>query len=145
MLILAQKGANMNKLILNFLLLSLSISCGSGLKLKPLSNLEGNVTPDGVKISQVRKAILRGGASKGWMVKKTKKKNEYMATISVRKHRVDVLIPYSRKSFSINYKDSENMNYNDKKKLIHRNYFRWVVNLRKEITKELLLISANAK
>ena len=145
MLILAQKGANMNKLILNILLLSLAISCGSGLKLKPITNFEGNVIPDDIKISQVRKAILRGGATKGWIVKKAKSKNEYTATINVRKHRVDVSIPYSKDSFSINYKDSENMNYNEEKKLIHRNYFRWVVNLRKEINKELLLISANAK
>ena len=54
--------------------------------------------------------------------------NEIEARIIVRgKHTVVVSIPYDTQHFSINYKDSINMNYNEGK--IHPNYNKWVADL----------------
>lgn len=56
----------------------------------------------------------------------------------VRDHRADITIAYDADSYSIRYRDSQNMDYNNGK--IHRNYNRWVANLNYDIQRALAAI-----
>jgi hypothetical protein len=58
------------------------------------------------------------------------------ATISVRTHRADITVSYTATSYSIVYRDSENLDYKDG--AIHPNYNRWIGNLDFDIQRALL-------
>jgi len=59
-----------------------------------------------------------------------------IGTLNVRKHTAVVEIPYSAKSYSINYKSSENLDAADGQ--IHNNYNGWIKNLAKGIDAQLI-------
>ena len=67
-------------------------------------NASGKVTSNDVK-----KAILAAGAGLGWQMKETKP-GHIVGTLFLRKHMAAVDIPYSNNSYSINYKDSSELN-----------------------------------
>ena len=56
-----------------------------------------------------------------------------VATLTLRDHLAVVEIPYSATSFSIRYKDSQNLRYNADDRSIHSNYNGWVQNLNNAI------------
>lgn len=89
---------------------------------KPLSN------------EDVKKAIMRAGATLGWKME-AEKPGRVMATLNIRTHTAVVEIPYSPKSYSINYKSSVNLN--EAEGQIHNNYNGWVKNLAKGIDAQL--------
>ena len=86
--------------------------------------------------ADVKKAIIAGCQEKGW-VPVEKGYNEIDASLAVRQHNVTVKIAYGKSGYSIEYKDSANMNYNDKKNLIHSKYNQWVANLNKAIQQNM--------
>lgn len=90
---------------------------------KPLSN------------DEVRKAIMRAGTTLGWKMN-AEAPGRVMATLNVRKHSAVVEIPYSSKSYSINYKSSVNLE-DSGDGTIHNNYNGWVKNLAKGIDAQL--------
>ena len=83
---------------------------------------------------EVRKAIMRAGATLGWQMK-ADAPGKVTATLNVRKHTAVVEIPYSSRSYSINYKSSANLN--EEEGQIHNNYNGWVKNLAKGIDANL--------
>lgn len=84
--------------------------------------------------ADVRRAISRGAAHLGWVVKDAGP-NAIVATLDLRTHHAEVTITYSTRNYSIAYKDSNNLNYDGAH--IHRNYNGWVHNLQNSINVEL--------
>ncbi|WP_372880609.1 hypothetical protein [Psychromonas sp.] len=106
---------------------------------KPVLNVEGIYVPsnmDGTNQSRgtVQKAILTAAAKRGWSPRLVQP-GLIEASISVRTHSATVEIPFSEGAYSINYKKSENLDYNGSS--IHRNYNNWVIKLSRSIQSEL--------
>lgn len=111
-----------------------------GCSSKPVLNIEKANIPsniDGTKRSMenVQKAIIAAAVKRGWSPKIVQP-GLIEASLSVRTHRATVDIPFSESNFNINYKSSENLNYNGTK--IHRNYNNWIIKLSSSIQKELV-------
>lgn len=124
------------KLLLSLLVSALLfVSCSN---VKPLRSLDSNPIPDGLKLTQIEKGIKAGGAARGWVFKKVKGQNELEGTLLVRQHQVVISVPYTKANYSMNYKSSQNMKYNSAKNMIHRNYYRWIQNLKNSIDMQLL-------
>jgi len=85
---------------------------------------------------QLFKAIKIAGLNLGWQVTKVKP-GLAQAQIFLRDHMALVEIPYNKENFSINYKDSKNLNYDPAKGTIHKNYNGWVQNLRNAISLQM--------
>lgn len=85
---------------------------------------------------QLFKAIKIAGLNLGWQVTKVKP-GLAQAQIFLRDHMALVEIPYNKENFSINYKDSKNLNYDPEKGTIHKNYNGWVQNLRNAINLQM--------
>ncbi|MBS0545698.1 MAG: hypothetical protein JSR40_18405 [Proteobacteria bacterium] len=89
---------------------------------------------------QVRQAIVAAAGAKGWTLA-TQADGRLLATLVVRnKHTIVVDIAYAADSFSLNYKDSINMKFEDRVvegKVIHPFYNRWVQELKDAIQLEL--------
>jgi hypothetical protein len=87
---------------------------------------------DGFTLQDMREAIWGGCHDRGWIAT-DRDANTIEASITVRaKHTVVVSIPYTAATYSINYKDSVNMEYrpqSDGTFLINRSYNNWVKNL----------------
>jgi hypothetical protein len=83
------------------------------------------------------KAIKAGMRVRGWTYKKGSKPGQIVGRILVRgKHTLWVTINYDQKSFDIDYKDSDNLNYrvkDDGTRLLHPNALSWMENLRNDI------------
>jgi hypothetical protein len=82
----------------------------------------------------VKKAIMRAGATLGWKMN-SDNPGKVVGTLNIRTHTAVVEIPYSPRSYSINYKSSVNLEASEGK--IHNNYNGWVKNLAKGIDAQL--------
>ncbi len=118
------------KLALPALALSLIVGCRSGL----VYNVDdtaimtyGDSTPS---MQQVERAIVSAATSLGWNVKR-EGEGKILAVLQVRDHRAVTEITYDADSFSINYKDSINLNYDGTN--IHSNYNGWIQRLENAI------------
>jgi hypothetical protein len=88
-------------------------------------------------VGDVRGAILQAGASLGWQMKAVRP-GLIVGTLHVREHMAKIEIPYDRRSYSILYQDSSNLDYDGAN--IHSNYNGWVQNLSKEINARLSVL-----
>lgn len=84
--------------------------------------------------AQVREAIVRAGASLGWVMKDAGP-NKLTGTLHLRSHTAVIDIPYSPQSYSINYVSSQNLNASNG--TIHKNYNGWITNLTRAIEVQL--------
>ncbi|HEX9685237.1 MAG TPA: hypothetical protein VGA25_05235 [Burkholderiales bacterium] len=91
-------------------------------------------TKSNPSLDEVGNAIQRAGVALGWQMKQTKP-GHIAGTLILRKHVAVVDVNYSAKSYSINYKDSTELNYDGSN--IHPNYNGWVQNLDKGIRAQL--------
>ncbi|MBP2700102.1 hypothetical protein [Photobacterium lucens] len=131
----------MKKLFLTTLASLLIVGCTS----KPVMNLNNVYVPTTVTGQQhtaedVQKAILTAAEQRGWSARVIKP-GLILANISVRTHSATVEIPYSSTSYSIDYKDSQNLDYDGTD--IHRNYNNWVVRLSRSIQQQLGVSTQN--
>lgn len=85
-------------------------------------------------MDSVKKAIIAGAATRKWRLQEIGP-GHLEAQIIVRKHVAKVDIVYSETNYSITYKETENLKYNNGK--IHKNYNRWIRNLDLAIQKSL--------
>jgi hypothetical protein len=88
----------------------------------------------GYKVRDVRSAILQAGASLGWQMKDARP-GLIIGTLNVRDHMAQVEISYDRRSYSIVYRDSYNLDYDGVN--IHKNYNGWVQRLSTAINSRL--------
>lgn len=120
-----------------FLALSFALFFCCGTAFAASRNPDTITTPLPVKdVKTLRDAIIKGCDERGWVPSKSAD-NEITAVLDVRGHSVTVRIPYGIKGFEIIYKDSKNMNYNEKKNTIHPKYNQWTGNLNKSIKSSL--------
>ena len=119
-------------LILGFLLLA---ACRTA----PVYNVESAAfgAPDGLTMKQAEAAIIRGGAARGWQMR-TVSPGRLVGTLKIRAHTAIVDIAYDTKTFSITYKDSQNLKYDGTN--IHSNYNGWVTNLANSIQAQVPLV-----
>ena len=77
---------------------------------------------------------IRDRAALGWQMNAVRP-GLIVATLRVREHMAKVEIPYDRHTYSIHYRDSENLDYDGAN--IHSNYNGWIQNLSREINTQL--------
>lgn len=126
------------KLLVLVMLVSLPLAAQA----RQIHNIENEAIPaklDGSKrtITQVRDGIANAARQRGWTVEPGKG-NELIASILVRnRHYAEVSITYTPETYSIKYRDSRELNYNEARNTIHRNYNNWVINLSNTIKSNL--------
>lgn len=81
-----------------------------------------------LSLDDVRKEIVAAGVAAGWQMVASKP-GEIVGTLNVRSHQAVVSIPYTTKHYSILYKDSSNLKYDEKAQTIHENYAGWIQRL----------------
>jgi predicted small lipoprotein YifL len=101
----------------------------------PLYNVQDSPlnAPETATMAQIEKAIVTAGTDLGWEIK-PESVGKATGTLKLRTHVAIVDIAYNTKTFSIQYKDSVNLNYRNG--WIHPNYSGWVQNLEKAIREE---------
>ena len=93
-------------------------------------------------MDEVTQGIKLAGAGLGWRMEKIKP-GLIVATLYLRTHMAKVNISYNTKSYSINYKDSTNLDYqqnssnHDGQDAIHSNYNGWIQNLSNAIQQQV--------
>jgi hypothetical protein len=113
-----------------------------GCRIAPIYNVNGDAiaaNKPNLTMSDVRGAIIQAGAELGWQMKPTAP-GIIVGTLQLRDHVAVVDITYDTKSYSINYKDSSNLQYDAAKGEIHKNYNGWIQNLESRIRAKLLAI-----
>lgn len=115
----------------NLIILSLILFFIAGCTSKPLYRIRNQPIPNKItgelrSLEDVGKAIMDATKRRGW-TPVLKRPGLIEASILRRSHRAVVEISYSQSNYSINYKDSSNLDYNGNK--IHRNYNNWIVKL----------------
>ena len=108
----------------------------AGCRATPVFNIDNapvNVTSKH-SANDIKKVIISSGAALGWQMK-AKKKGHIVGTLYLRKHVAVIDIKYSKKAYSITYKDSTNLGYDGTN--IHKNYNGWVQNLNRQIQARL--------
>lgn len=94
-------------------------------------------------LKDYEKAIVRAGAHRGWDIRPISA-GQLEATNVVRdKHTVVVDVAFDRKTFSIDYKNSKNMDWNSRTKTIHPSYNAWVELLEADIKAEIQRLRAS--
>ena len=105
----------------------------------PIMNVQNapvNISKSNATLEDVSKAIIRAGIGLGWQMT-PQKPGVMQGRLALREHVAVVDIKYNNKSYSIDYKDSTNLNYDGAQQKIHRNYNGWVQNLDKAIQAQL--------
>ena len=97
----------------------------------PVAGVSGQT----MTLTDVERAIRRAGAGLGWSMR-TVNPGLIEGTLVLRTHSATVDIPYSLKSYSIQYKTSTNLQVDGN--VIHQNYNGWIENLDKSIRLQLL-------
>jgi hypothetical protein len=92
------------------------------------------VAPRQLTLGDVGDAIRRAGGGLGWRMR-IEEPGHMVGTLALRSHVAIVDINYDTSSFSINYKDSTNLNYDGTN--IHSNYNGWIQNLEQAILAEI--------
>ncbi|MBO6771601.1 MULTISPECIES: hypothetical protein [unclassified Thalassospira] len=91
-----------------------------------------------LSMEEIEATIIEAASARDWIVQR-EGEGHLKATYAPRSHSAEVAISFDKKNYSIIYVDSTNLNYNGSQ--IHRNYNRWVNNLRQDI---LRAVSARA-
>jgi len=93
-----------------------------------------------LSLDDVRVAITRAGAGLGWIMIE-QAPGEIIGTLRLRTHEAIVDVTYDTSTYNIQYVDSANLNYNESKGTIHKNYNGWVQNLDNAIQRELAALN----
>ncbi|MDR3049971.1 MAG: hypothetical protein LBV16_09120 [Elusimicrobiota bacterium] len=79
-------------------------------------------------VSIVRKALLEACAQRKWEASEIHD-GQIEAVLKSSKYSLTVSIVYNNNGYSISYKDSDGLRYNEQKNVIHSSYIRWLENL----------------
>ena len=104
---------------------------------QPVRNVDNapiNVSGSSYDLSDVTRAIKTAGTVLGWQMQE-KTPGHVVGSLYLRTHVAIVDVTYTLDEFSINYKDSTNLNYDGS--LIHKNYNGWIDNLNNAINVQL--------
>ena len=89
-----------------------------------------------LSLDDVRVAITRAGTGLGWIMIE-EQPGLIKGTLKLRGHEAIINVAYDTSNYSIRYVDSTNLNYNESKGTIHKNYNGWIQNLDNAIQREL--------
>jgi len=110
----------------------------AGCNTMPIQNVSNApvVTATGKSLSndQVRAAIVRAGGALGWQMRE-EGPGMLIGTLNLRKHTAIVAIPYSSRTYSVEYRSSVNLE--EQNGTIHKNYNGWIQNLQQAINAQL--------
>jgi hypothetical protein len=116
-----------------YLLIAILSMCHSAaLAAKPIENLIDIPVPSNIdgsmpSLEEIKSASIRGCKDKRW-TPVVDEGGDIACSILVRsRHFAEVEITYTETSYSIIYKDSRELDYNEEKQRIHRNYNKWVI------------------
>lgn len=131
-----KKVLNLTSLLL--LMMLFITGCGKGISIQNIT------TPvEKTNSSSVYQAIKAAGASLGWKITKVAEGN-VIGELAIKKHIAIVEIPYSASEYSILYKDSRNLKFDESSQTIHGNYNVWVKRLDGMIQSNLALLGSMA-
>ena len=107
----------------------------------PIVNIQSAAIPPNpsATMENIGKAILRAGQTLGWQITPMGA-GKAEGVLVLRRHRAVVDITYDTTSFSINYRDSVNLDYDAQDKTIHSNYNGWIRNLEKAIRAQVSVL-----
>lgn len=114
-----------------------TVSCRAG---APIYDIKGTAIPNSIdgsmSLTEVTKSITSAAAKHGWEMR-VEKPGYIVGTLHLREHEAVVDILYDTKSYSIVYKSSQTLQYNEANRTIHKNYNSWIRNLNVSIQREL--------
>ena len=110
--------------------------CRAGAEIR---NVEDAPIAGNPSLAEVRNAIIRAGAERGWRMT-PQGDGTILGNLEVRNHVARVDIRYDRSSYNITYRDSQNLEHDPAQGTIHKNYNSWVKNLDTDIYNELALL-----
>jgi len=89
--------------------------------------------------AEIKRAFMVGGTRRGWTFADAEP-GKMVCTIVVRTHTLVMDLAYEDGKYSLNYKNSINLDYKDTdgKKTIHRSYVNWNTYLMKDARAELM-------
>ena len=106
----------------------------------PIYDIKDTAIPNSIEhslsLANVTRSITAAAAKHGWEMR-VEKPGHIVATLHLREHETVVDILYDTKSYSILYNSSQNLQYNEKNRTIHKNYNSWIRNLNVSIQREL--------
>lgn len=107
-----------------------------GCRTNPVQNIDDASISIGDKYTEadVKRAISTAAASLGWQMKEASP-GHMVGKLLIREHMAAVDIKYTKKKYSITYKDSANLNYDGA--TIHSNYNGWIQRLNQNIQAQL--------
>jgi DMSO reductase anchor subunit len=113
-----------------FLVLIGLMGCRAG---APIYDIKSTAIPNSIDgslpLAQITKSITTAAAKHGWEMR-VDKPGYIVGTLQLREHEAVVAdIIYNTKSYSILYKSSQNLQYDEKNRTIHKNYNSWIRNL----------------
>lgn len=129
----------MKKIVVRLILVLAAVGIIVGCRTAPVYNVtEQTIVANtkNVEADKVKNAIIRAGATLGWQMKVVKP-GQILGTLYLRDHMAQVEVTYNTKSYSIIYKDSLNLKYDDASGTIHNNYNGWVQRLQRNIDIQL--------
>jgi hypothetical protein len=88
-------------------------------------------------LATVQAAVLRGCADKGW-IGRVVSPGLVHAVLAKSDYTAEIDIPFTVETYSIKYSASEHLDWNANKRLIHRNFNRWLVLLRQRIDLQMM-------
>jgi hypothetical protein len=106
----------------------------------PIYDIKGTAIPNSIDgsmpLADITKSITMAAAKHGWEMR-VDKPGSIVATLHLREHEAVVDIIYDTSSYSILYRSSQNLQYDEKNRTIHKNYNSWIRNLNVSIQREL--------
>ncbi len=131
----------MKKSVTSILTIAILLFAATGCRVAPVYNVQEAAivvaTGKSMKLDDVTKAIVRAGGSLGWVMK-VDKPGHIVGTLTLRTHVAEIDVNYDTKSYSITYRNSQNLNYDGTN--IHSNYNGWIQRLQQNINVQLTLI-----
>jgi hypothetical protein len=131
-------GESMRKLLAVLFCTSLLVAGGRNVPIRPVTS----AVYASITVAEVEKAIMAAASALYWIPVPI---NDGIieANLFIRKHELVVDIAYTATEYTIRYKSSKNLNYDEKKHTIHRNYEPWIKNLNNKIQEVLADSSGN--
>lgn len=116
--------------------LAILLTACAGHAVQNVENAPINTSNQNYDLSDVTKAIQRAGVGLGWQMKE-ETPGHIVGKLFLRNHVAIVDITYTLDDYSVNYKDSTNLNYNPTDNTIHKNYNGWIQNLTRAIDSQM--------
>jgi hypothetical protein len=115
--------------------LVLVTGCSKGAALQTFDN--SKVSAQNKSLEKVESAIVKGGLNKGWQSRKVANGQIEMKILVKGKFLIVLDALYDANGYTLQYKESQNLDYDATNNTIHPSYNKWVANLEREINHEL--------